>query len=334
MQNTTQNTFTPVSINANDISVAGGPTSFFGTALEPALLDICKPHLSSPSWFRTDWQRGGALTGFADYTTDRNTFPAVVKLPVPPQELTWLQRLQTKNHDLPQIVPDLYASDRQLGGYDFAWVVMQKLNHGPLDSHWNHNEFQLLADAAARFYAAAQQHPVDLPPRNEDWNDVLKRSRDALRKQQLPEAQRWSVALKTLNKKFKSLLETWNNRDTNHWCHGDLHFGNAMTLNPPPDGPAMLFDFAMVHAGHWVEDAVYFEHLYWPNPKRLDGVKPVKLIAAARKELNLHVDSDYPKLANIRRILLASAAPAEHIKRPNPTKLHAALQTLEKHLNT
>ncbi|MDH3583463.1 MAG: aminoglycoside phosphotransferase family protein [Phycisphaerae bacterium] len=307
------------------------PTSFFGTSLEPSLLDACGGRLETPRWFRTDWQRGGALTGYARFTPDgAEGRDVVVKLPVPPQELTWLQRLQEENHDLGQIVPRLCASGRKLGGYDLAWAVMQRLEHGPLDSTWGGAEMKLVAEAAGRFYAASSHFDVDAKPRNENWPDVLRRSRAAVREHQLAQGQRWNAALKAVQKKFKKLLGIWDERDTAQWCHGDLHLGNAMTSAPPPDGPAFVFDLAMVHAGHWVEDAIYMEHLYWAHPRRLAGVDLPRLIADQRRARGLPGDSQWPRLARIRRVLLAAATPAEHVRHPSPARLAAALGVLER----
>ena len=41
------------------------PTSaLFGAQLEPVLHQACGGRLSPVRWFRTDWQHGGALTGY------------------------------------------------------------------------------------------------------------------------------------------------------------------------------------------------------------------------------------------------------------------------------
>jgi hypothetical protein len=41
-----------------------------GANLEPVLRQACGDRLSSIRWFRADWQRGGALTGYSEYQTD------------------------------------------------------------------------------------------------------------------------------------------------------------------------------------------------------------------------------------------------------------------------
>ncbi|MCX5659956.1 MAG: hypothetical protein NTW19_09575 [Planctomycetota bacterium] len=61
-----------------------------GALLEPALRQTCGGRLSEVNWFRTDWQRGGALTGYATYRDDDGQpQPVVVKLP-PAAELVTL----------------------------------------------------------------------------------------------------------------------------------------------------------------------------------------------------------------------------------------------------
>ncbi|MBI1374116.1 MAG: phosphotransferase [Phycisphaera sp.] len=304
--------------------------SLFGAGLEIALQHATGDHLHDLHWFRTDWQRSGALTGYATFRADGVDRPAVVKLPVPPQELAWLERLQRDRHDFGQVVPDIYACGRECGQYDLPWVVMQRMPHGPLDHTWDGTEFDLLVEAAGRFYAAAALIDEDRPPKAHNWADVIKLSRKAVRENELHESQRWNAALKTAQKHLPKWLKKWTKRPVDDWCHGDLHLANAMTMTPAPEGPAVLFDLATMRRGHWVEDAVYFEHLFWSTPSRLAGRDVVRMINTERKKHGLHTGADWPLLADIRRALLAAAAPAQHTDRPDPVHLHAALMNLEK----
>ena len=64
----------------------------------------------------------------------------------------------------------------------------------------------------------------------------------------------------------------------------------------------------------------------------LKGVKPVSLIARARKKHNLDTSDDYQRLADIRRVLMASCAPAFLQSEGHPRYLEAALGVLEKTL--
>ena len=307
-------------------------SEFFGAALEPALLAACGGRLSEIQWFRTDWQRGGALTGYASWNDGSGPRPAVVKMPVPPKEIQWLERLQFERHGHGLVVPRLYESATELGGYDLAWAVMQRMRYGPLDAAWAGAELELLADAAARFYVAARHYPIDQPARLEHWDQTLARSRQAVQEMSLPQPQRWSTALKSLHKTLPVVLRSWSDRPIEDWCHGDLHLANAMTDAPPPAGPAVLFDLALIHPGHWTEDAAYFESLFWSSPRRIGGADVVKAIAAARKGQGLKGDPHWPRWANIRRALLAAAAPAQQTSRPDPVQLQAALGMLEQTL--
>lgn len=266
------------------------------------------------------------MTGYSTFTEGGQQFPVVVKLPVPPVELHWLKRLQTA----PDVAPRLYAGGETLSGYDMAWVVMERLPYGPLGSAWGGGEFDLLVEAAGRFYAAGGPSEQGHPDRR-DWLEIAQLSRRTLQQQSLPEAARWKEALKKAQKKLPLWLERWNSRPRRDYCHGDLHFGNAMTRVPAPQGPALLLDFAEVHPGHWIEDAVYLEHIYWGSPQRLGPHKPARDLAQQRKKLGLTVDADWPELANVKRALLALAAPAD-FRNASPRHLLAALQILEAQL--
>jgi hypothetical protein len=309
------------------------PTQMFGEGLAPVLVQACGGRLTDLHWFRTDWQRGGALTGYAVYRADDGEHPVVVKLPVRPIELLWLRRLQRDRHAHGEVVPHVLAGGDVLNGYDMVWVVMARLPHGPLGPLWHGAEFDLLAEAAGRFYAAAASYPVDAPPRTEDWPSILRRARQAVHEHSVPKEQRWNKALKGLQKASKTLLAKWDARPVDQWCHGDLHLANAMTRSPPPDGPAVLFDLAEVHAGHWVEDAVYFEHLFWGHESHLAGRDVVKMISRQRKAHGLAAESDWPRLANMRRALLAGAAPAYLASEGAGPHLHGALNVLERTLD-
>jgi hypothetical protein len=313
---------------------AGGLTTPFGSELAPVLLDACRGELRDLHWFRADWQRGGATTGYGKYHNGDGAHDVVVKFPVPPQERRWLEQLQPDRQQIGDVVPRLLDSGKELGGYDLAWVVMERLPHGPLDSHYQGNEVDLLIEALGRFHAAASHCPVDRPPRDEDWPAIMRKARKACQTQQLPHNQRWHKALKAVQKKLKAMLKTWSDRPVDHWCHGDVHFANAMTRSEPPHGPALLFDLAEVHAGHWIEDAVYFEHLFWGHDDRIGHRDVVKELAEQRKQLGLDVDAQWPRWAGVRRMLIAAAAPAYLQHRGNHRHLDHCLNLLEQDLHT
>ena len=316
----------PHRLKAPELDGFDAASAPFGASLEPVLRKSCEGRLSAVGWFRTDWQRGGALTGYATFRNAAGVdVPVVVKLPVPFVELDWLRRLQ----DADGLVPHLFAHGVELGAYDIAWVVMERLSHGPLGQAWNGSEFDLLADAAGRFYRAASSVPVTGETPRRDWEKVLHLSRENVKEHDVAHEQRWSAALKRVHKKIREWTAEWDGRGCDDWCHGDLHLGNAMSRAAAPAGPAVLFDFAKVHRGHWVEDAVYFEHLFWARRHRLAGRKLCSQIAHERKRHGLLVDPDWPRLASIKRALLAMCVPANLDLEGDPHHVQACLEVLE-----
>ena len=144
-------------------------TRSLASRLVPFIEKACPDRLGHLTWFKADWQRSGAATARATLTGDDDVdAPVVIKLPVGQTELIWTRRLQTPD-DSPGVVPRLYASGESLGGYDLAWLVIERYAHGPLGRHWAPNHVARIADAAARFHAAAAAFPVDEPPKREDW---------------------------------------------------------------------------------------------------------------------------------------------------------------------
>jgi len=115
------------------------------------------------SWFKADWQRGGAATGTAMYRLDDGTrVPVVLKLPVNRRELIWMHRLQDET-DAELVVPRLYAAGDAIGGYDLTWIIMERFEHGPLGLKWEDGHLPRIAEATARFQARAATFPVDQP---------------------------------------------------------------------------------------------------------------------------------------------------------------------------
>lgn len=297
----------------------------FGANLEPVVRQHCEGRLSRISWFRTDWQRGGALTGYASYRDDDDVEqPVVVKLPVVPRERRWLVHLQESD-----VAPRVYAHGEELGGYDMAWVVMERLPHGPLGRAWNGSAFDLLIDAMVRFSAAAANVPVSGDRRLRDYAAICDEARAHIHRHTTAHEQRWNQALKSASHRLRDWLSIWDDRDDGHWCHGDIHLGNAMTRTGPPHGPALLLDFAEVHRGHWIEDAVHLEHFYWSRKDKLEGRKICKLVARQRKAAGLPVDEHWAKLASILRALIAMCTPVilRHVGDSN--HVEAALKVLE-----
>jgi len=305
-----------------------------GPALEPAIVEASAGTLSDIRWFRTDWQLGGAATAYAKYRPEQGapSRDAVIKLPVGYREYRFLTGLAQDDAPTPRIA----LHGQEIGGYDFAWVVMERLPGLPLSGHLHKEVFEHLARAAAGFYrCAGERWAIESPPAAPDWAGTLERAREAIRDNpQMPSAQRWGQAVKDTQRHLDRLVPQWNARPINTWCHGDLHPGNCMERT---DGASweckpgfVLFDLAEVHCGHWVEDAVYLERLFWGRPQAIDGAKPVSLIAKARRDQGLDTSDDYAGLANLRRVLMAATTPAFLHHEGHPAYLEAALTTLER----
>jgi hypothetical protein len=316
-------------------------------SLGPLVAQACGGRLGEITWFKTDWQRGGAATGKTTFQLDDGTVaPVVLKMPVVGRELLWTRRLQsgllalgsqaspqdssTGNGLKPESpIPRLFASGESVGGYDLAWIVIERFAYGPLGLHWHNDHVMRIADAAAQFHADAATFAVDQPPKVEDWPELLHDASENIKVNHIGHEQRWSSALRNFRGRLGRVLQEWDARNVNQWLHGDLHLANAMSRVSMESGPVCLIDLAEVHAGHWVEDAVYLERQLWARPERLKINKPVKAIAAARKERGLAVDSDWPRLAMIRRALLAATAPKFIKSEGHPVYLDACLSWLE-----
>ncbi len=303
--------------------------------LAPVLHDVCEGRLGDIRWFRSDWQRGGAATGYSTFKDDARSqepLDVVIKLPVGPGEYKFTTGLAATDAPTPRIV----AHGVELGGYDLAWFVMEKLPGSPLAEDRKKKSFEDLCKAAASFYkhALALGGPTE-PQEPTDWDAIFERAREAVRDNDIPDAQRWNQSIKAAQRALPILLPTWRARSQTEWRHGDLHLGNAMMR--PDDSPwgepgCVLLDLAQIQAGHWVEDAVYMERIYWGHPEALCGAKPVKSIARARKSLGLPCDDDYARLANIRRVLIAAGVPAFLDREGHPSYLHGALEVLDRTL--
>lgn len=305
-----------------------------GSALEPALLHACNGRLSDVHWFRTDWQIGGASTAHAKYApgADSTKLDVVIKLPLSPREYRFLTGLGETDAPTPRIA----QHGSELGGYDFAWVVMERLPGSPPSAHLHKEVFERLANAAAHFHDhCGRRWQLEPPPPPPDWATLLNRAREAMRANpDIPQAHEWILAIKHTQKALARLQTLWSSRAINTWRHGDLHPGNCMERpvgSPWNAAPGyVLFDLAEVACGHWIEDAVYLERIFWGRPETLEGVKPVSLIAKARRHLGLDTSDDYATLANVRRILMAATSPAFLRHEGRPTYLHAALGTIDR----
>jgi len=334
-------------IQAMEAAEVRSIVSGLGDELEPLLRDACGGRLGKIAWFRADWQRGGARTGRSTFRVeDGREVDVVVKVPVGPNEFTWNRRLQpgeVQQHEPKQkplqspdpgypVYPTLHASGSSLGPYDLAWIVIERLSEGPLFSLRREDAMELMADAAARFYLQSSIYPVDKPPKTEDWTDLLEKARENAQCNQIHQVQRWNSLIKKVQAIADDLRAEWDARPCVDWCHGDLHPANAMSRSKKPGDPAMLIDLAGVHAGHWIEDALYLERLYWPLAEYVKKHPPLKLIAQARTRYGLPVNNGYCRLADIRRLYFAATAPAFLVSEGNPKYLDICLNLIEEKL--
>lgn len=378
----------------------GGDASFLAAALEPLLRQACEGRLSEVRWFRSAWQAGGASTGLATFALDDGTTTeVVVKLPVGPTEYRWTTALGGMPHVSEHVVdgpldgeetgrvevcascacamgptPRVYAAGTCIGGYDLAWLVMERFEGDPLSRHLSRGAIEDLLNAAAEWYAAAQlvRLPEDAaPPLTKDWRGLIERSASIVDNGALDDEERWHDATHAVLGLLPRILGVWESRPINTWCHGDLHPGNAMRragawwyaghmtptrtrtgenaagpgvsesrAQPDPihgaarggasPGGCTLIDLALVHPGHWVEDAVYLERLYWGRSDLLEGVRPVPFLAQARRERGMSSPEDYTLLANIRRVLMAACVPNFLKHEGHPRYVSAALDVLER----
>lgn len=325
-------------------------TGSLGPSLEPALVAATNGQLSNLRWFRSDWQRGGGSTATGLFTPKNAEaggppIEVVVKVPVGPGELRWTRDLAQQagaSGDTQPPTPRVFAGDVRMGTYDLGWLVIERLPGQPLGAHVDPVAARAMVAALDRFHMLAahvSDARVAALAREPDYEKMLATSRDVARHGTIPDAQKWNNELKAVGKALPALLRHWRGRVIDTWCHGDLHPGNALwrippgaTANTSHEPVAALIDLALVHPGHWIEDALYFERVYWGHRETLGEKSPVTVLAAMRKARGVHNPDDYTMVAAAKRVLMAAAAPAMVEREGNPKYLHAALETIAKSL--
>lgn len=335
-------------------SIAGSPdrqacstryeVESLGVSLGPALHEACSDRLGDIQWFQSPWQKSGAATGFTSWRLpDGSVVGAIAKVPVGYREYFWSTRLgevdpmwwnSVSCRHLP--VPRVLASGTELAGYDIAWLVVERVSGKPVSGEMTADSLERMFAAAAKFHAMALEiTPVDRskadpPP---DWDKVLSRAHEACEVNHLEGAEEWMECIDRVRAILPRLLERWNGRPMDTWCHGDLHPGNAMTrcdATCPEDRCGVLIDLALVHPGHWVEDALYLERLHWGRENLLCGIDPVEALARHRRALGLPADEGDHELADVRRILMGATSPAFLRQENDRTYLAAALGYLRR----
>lgn len=310
-------------------------------SLAPVLRTITEDRLGPIEWFQGNAQRGGAATGFSTWRMDHGVEPVLVKLPVGPAEHRWTCALGACEHShwrhsdsWHTPTPRVLASGTKLGGYDLAWLVIEKLPGPALNAAIDEASLTSLLEATADFQAAAiRVAPLSTRPPSPDWEKSMAKSREIARAGGIPEGQRWNEAIHQVQRALASLQRRWEARPINAWCHGDVHPGNALWRGrEDEDRACVLIDLALVHSGHWLEDALYLERQFWGCDKVLGSLKPVPMLAKLRRQRGLPADDHYGELAMVRRVLLAACAPVMMGREGNGTYLRAALGMIERYL--
>ena len=309
-----------------------------GPGLEPALKQACAAggcEIGRIYWFKSKWQRGGASTGTVTVTTrDGVEHQGVVKVPVGYKEYKWTTALAAGG-DTVRSTPHIYAHGTELGSHDLCWLIMEKLPGQPLATGMSeHDVHDMMAATAALQAGALGCEPLSGQPPSPNWERVIDKSRQCIRHGLIADAQHWTNALKAVHRCLPSLLLKWQQRPINAWCHGDLHPGNAMRREAAPagglSGACVLIDLALIHPGHWIEDALYFERVYWGQSHLIHHVNLVSVLSAERRALGLPATGDYGMLASVRRVLMAAAAPGLVEREGNPKYLEHALGLIDK----
>ncbi len=321
------------------------------STLDPQLHQACDGRLGPISWFRATWQHGGAGTGFStwslpDPSCGHREIPCVVKMPIGYSEYFWTKRLglvHPHEWDEPRSLalptPRVLAAGFELGGYDLAWIVMERFENPPMAMERTESSMWSLFETAAEFHAAAiLEKPIDLtkvkPP--EDWAGLVENGLQALRSYEIENDDRWVRALERIQGCLDQLVDRWVSREIDTWCHHDLHAHNAMrrVVNSDTEsnipGHCSLIDLALVAPGSWVEDALYMERLFWGREEKLCKIDPVQTLAATREAIGLAVGEEDFELAEVRRMLMAASTPAFLRTEGDPVYLKAALSVLER----
>ncbi|MEK6701574.1 MAG: aminoglycoside phosphotransferase family protein, partial [Planctomycetota bacterium] len=228
----------------------------------------------------------------------------------------------------------LLASGTSLGDVDVNWLVVERLQGRPLSTQFDQPAVMELIETLVSFHAATTRaKPIDQRPAPVDWESNVAKARTIVRAGGFADALRWNDALKHVQKAIPTLAARWNARPITVWCHGDLHPGNALRrAGGDRPGACVLIDLAMVHPGHWIEDAVYLERQYWGHAEQLHGIKPVSALARLRRERGLFVEDSYAELAIVRRVLMASLVPLFLDREGNSRYVHGALEMIERYL--
>ncbi|MEL6328486.1 MAG: aminoglycoside phosphotransferase family protein [Planctomycetota bacterium] len=312
-----------------------------GVSLAPSLHEACGDRLGTIEWFQSPWQRSGAATGYSTWRLpDGSVIEAVVKAPVGYREWFWATSLgeadpmrwnAEENRGLP--VPRVLSSSLELGGYDIAWLVLERVRGRAVSRRMDCESLVAMFEAAAQFEVMTTEvrTPASVPrPAPPDWAGAIERAAKAVADNAVADRERWLRAIAGVERRLDSILREGEARKPDSWCHGDLHPGNVVSRRGP-DGRlrCVLLDLALVRPGSWVEDAVYVERLHWGREELLAGVDPVTALGEARTRLGLPTGPSDLLAADRRRLLLATTAPLTLAESHDEAFLAAALAKTE-----
>ena len=179
--------------------------------------------------------------------------PLIIKVGADERELYWTAQLA---RIAPDILPELLAMGHLTQG---NFMVFERIEYNALGPLWQGREFDLLLQAAVRFYRAAQEaEPLHLSTRS--FHDVLHWLEQGSK---LAPPGDWQSVIHHAEEDY-----SWLKQECPlEVCHGDLHLRNVVSRNPPPHGPALLIDIGPIR-DFWVFEAAYTEILTCGNQAR------------------------------------------------------------------
>ncbi len=199
----------------------------------------------------------------------------MVKAGVSDGEIYWTTELAKV---APDLFPKVFASGHVPSGIGF--LVSERVRYGPFGPLWQGREFDLLLEAAARFYRAAQS----VEPQH-----LSRLSFDNINGWLIEGSKRnppgdWHTVVAHAQEDYAWLSQAW----PLEVCHGDLHLSNGLSRSPAPKGPAVLIDLEPV-LGFWVLDAAYLEVLTCGDQQRPGIGNIIPRLASFRRSLGLFV---------------------------------------------